>query len=183
MLYFLRHGETEWNYLNMVQGRIDISLNKSGKEQARNTAAKVCNVDFDYIYASPLSRVLETCEIVTNVKRKNYILDDRLLEREYGELQGTVFDYEKRKEICLWKLDDCAVEKVKGLESLKSLKERVFAFLDEVIPLAKEKNVLIASHYGVGTMVEMYFKGEPKSGDLSEYKIFNAELRCYEIKD
>ena len=168
MLYFLRHGETEWNYLNMVQGRIDISLNKSGKEQARNTAAKVCNVDFDYIYASPLSRVLETCEIVTNVKRKNYILDDRLLEREYGELQGTVFDYEKRKEICLWNLDDCAVEKVKGLESL---------------PLAKNKNVLIASHYGVGTMVEMYFKGEPKSCDLSEYKIFNAEIRSYEIKD
>lgn len=182
MLYFLRHGETEWNYLHIVQGRVDISLNQSGREQARNAAAALCDVDIDLIYSSPLSRVLETCEIATNEKRENYILDDRLLERDFGELEGKEFVSSERRDVDLWNLDDSALQKIERLESLASMKERVFQFLDEITPLCKDKNVLVASHFGVAVLVEMYFKGVPKSNNLAEYKLKNAEVRCYEIK-
>ena len=182
MLYFLRHGETEWNNLHIVQGRVDIPLNEKGVEQARAAAEKLKDVKFDKIFCSPLSRVLETCEIATGVNRGFYILDERLLERDFGSLEGKEFISWERKDVDLWNLNDFALTKIKGLESLKSMKSRVFEFLDEIMPLCKDKNILITSHFGVAVLVEMYFKGEPKTNDLGEYRVHNAEVKCYEVK-
>lgn len=181
MLYFLRHGETEWNHLHIVQGRVNISLNESGKQQARQAAEKLSDVKFDLIYTSPLLRVLETCEIATGVGRDNYILDDRLVERNFGELEGKEFLSSERKDIDLWNLNDSAVNQIKGLESLKDMKKRVFEFLDEILPLSKDKNILIGSHFGVAVLVEMYFRGAPKSGNIAEYRVFNAEVKSYNV--
>ena len=67
--YIVRHGRTEWNAKGLIQGISDIPLLEEGREMARQTARGLKTVSFDAVYASPLSRALETAEIL--VKGRN----------------------------------------------------------------------------------------------------------------
>ena len=51
-----RHGETDWNLLKKIQGRIDNDLNEKGKNQARETKEKLKDEKIDLIICSPLKR-------------------------------------------------------------------------------------------------------------------------------
>ena len=64
MLYIMRHGKTNWNKYHKLQGRTDIPLNDEGKEMAMKAYLEYKNVHFDVCYSSPLSRALETANIV-----------------------------------------------------------------------------------------------------------------------
>lgn len=60
-LYFVRHGETEYNRLRIMQGRrIDSSLNETGLKQAKALASRFSDVPLDAIYTSSLTRTIET---------------------------------------------------------------------------------------------------------------------------
>lgn len=60
-LYFVRHGETEYNRRRIMQGRrINSSLNDTGRIQARALARRFEDVDFDAVYTSALKRTMET---------------------------------------------------------------------------------------------------------------------------
>jgi broad specificity phosphatase PhoE len=68
-IYFIRHGETEWNKLGMSQGsEADIELNETGRKQALLTGKYLNkfrnNTPFDCILSSPMKRAYETCEII-----------------------------------------------------------------------------------------------------------------------
>ena len=62
MIYFVRHGQTEWNKIGRMQGRIDIELNNEGKQQAMIVREKLKGVKFDKVFSSPLKRAVETAE-------------------------------------------------------------------------------------------------------------------------
>jgi len=69
LLYFVRHGETEWNRLNKLQGgELDIPLNDTGKNQAILTGKYLKDYQgekqFDLIITSPLSRTVETAKLI-----------------------------------------------------------------------------------------------------------------------
>ena len=55
-IYFVRHGETEWNVKKIFQGVKDSPLTSLGKEQARKLKNRLNQLDFDYFYSSPLGR-------------------------------------------------------------------------------------------------------------------------------
>lgn len=93
-IYFIRHGETEFNKLSKAQGGgQDSDLNDIGKEQAEYTGKylkeyRIKDKQFDAIYASPLKRAKHTAEIIA--REINYtdgiILDNNLREKHDGEL-------------------------------------------------------------------------------------------------
>ena len=55
-LYFVRHGQTDWNVRGKLQGKSDIALNETGRLQAVETREKLKQVAMDAIYCSPLMR-------------------------------------------------------------------------------------------------------------------------------
>ena len=55
-IILVRHGQTDWNVKDLLQGRTDIELNENGKKQAIETAQKLLNINIDVIYVSPLKR-------------------------------------------------------------------------------------------------------------------------------
>jgi len=89
ILYVTRHGETDANALRQIQGRRDIPLNATGIAQAEELKTRLKTVRFDRIYTSPLSRARKTAEIVNSDRQVPLIVDDRLIEMSYGDLEGT----------------------------------------------------------------------------------------------
>ena len=63
MLYIMRHGKTDWNSVNKLQGRTDIPLNDEGKSMAQSASEKYKDVNIDVCYCSPLVRAVETAKI------------------------------------------------------------------------------------------------------------------------
>ena len=94
-IYFLRHGETEWNRQRRVQGQIDTDLNETGLGQARQMAAKLAEVLPDpsgfQLLASPLKRTRQTMAAVLaayGLDEGHVTFDDRLVELNFGIFEG-----------------------------------------------------------------------------------------------
>lgn len=92
-LALIRHGQTDWNLDERVQGRTDIPLNETGREQAR-TAAELIRADgahWDLILSSPLQRARETAEIIAEATAVPFGgVVDGLIEQNFGEGEGMV---------------------------------------------------------------------------------------------
>lgn len=90
-LYFVRHGQTNDNLRNIVQGRVDNPLNDTGRKQAYETGLKLkaLNINFDKLYTSPLIRAKESGNIINSILNiKDVKVIDDLTEREFGSLEG-----------------------------------------------------------------------------------------------
>ncbi len=99
-IYYIRHGETEWNALGRLQGAQDIPLNELGREQSvhagqiladlfRRDGRSASSIGF---VASPLGRARQTMDLVRGVLKlplSGYAIDDRLRELGYGEWEGS----------------------------------------------------------------------------------------------
>ncbi|MDO5537534.1 MAG: histidine phosphatase family protein [Desulfovibrionaceae bacterium] len=162
-LYFLRHGQTEWNARRLFQGQTDIPLNDTGRAQAREYAALVRGwfatrdlaPAFSMAAVSPLARARETAEIVLadlgegqNAKvpaPAEIRLEPGLMEQQYGHWEGLPIDEIRRR-------FPGSVEKqfasmrtftADGGEPLQHMQERV---LECVARLPDE--ALIVGHFG-----------------------------------
>jgi broad specificity phosphatase PhoE len=98
-LYYIRHGETDWNVEGRLQGQRDIPINARGREQARR-CGEILNdllardatdpAQFDYV-SSPLGRARETMELVRaalGLDPTGYRQDARLAEISFGQWEG-----------------------------------------------------------------------------------------------
>ena len=85
MIYVVRHGQTDWNIEHRIQGHQDIPLNDKGVEEANFLKDELSDIDFDLVFSSPLKRAYKTAEIIT---KKPIRIDDRLIERYNGKLEG-----------------------------------------------------------------------------------------------
>ena len=120
MIYFIRHGQTETNKANLLQGRSDIPLNDTGREQAKSAAGwfRSRGITFDLVYSSPLIRAVETAGIIApDVPIQT---EERIIEIDYGIYEG--------------------------MESLPHIIERFGDFLEELRPQAEDRNILISTH-------------------------------------
>ena len=91
MIYFVRHGETDYNIEQIIQGQLDIPLNQTGINQAKELAENIKDIKIDKIYCSPLRRTKTTAEIINKYHNVQIIYDDRLKEFYGGKFQGFRF--------------------------------------------------------------------------------------------
>lgn len=152
-IILLRHGETDYNLKDIIQGQTDVPLNKKGLEQAKKAAAKLKKEEIDAIFSSDLKRARQTAEFVAAHFKLPIIKTSKLRERYLGKL-------EKRK--------SAEVEKAYGLkklfsefwdfnagsknESLKiervaDIEKKLRSFFDE-LKKYKDRTVLVVSHGG-----------------------------------
>ena len=92
-LVLIRHGESEWNKLNLFTGWMDADLSERGRMQARRAGQtlKAGDYDFDICYTSFLKRAIHTLNNVLDEMDRNWlpvVKTWKLNERHYGELQG-----------------------------------------------------------------------------------------------
>ncbi len=98
-IYFIRHGETDWNAAQRYQGQTDIPLNAKGREQAARNGlmlrerlgTNILRINF---VASPLSRTSETMRILRQsmgLAPTDFLTDDRLKEQNFGHWEGQLW--------------------------------------------------------------------------------------------
>jgi len=141
-LYFIRHGQTKQNLLHLIQGRIDYPLSSVGEERIKEVALKLKedNYHFDLIYSSPLKRAVESAKIIKDVMDIDspIIIEDELIEREFGDAEGVPISEEI--------YNDIMNDKVNHMEKCLLIEKRM---LTESLKIAKEninKSVLIVCH-------------------------------------
>ena len=137
----VRHGQTEDNYHNIVQGRSNNELNDTGIRQCQKLCEQLKDVDFDYCYMSPILRTVQTAFILVG-DRVETCPDNRLLERDMGGLSGksrNLYDAEKYWDYDLNYSQD-------GVESVQDIFRRCLDFLNYVIKKHPGEHILVVSH-------------------------------------
>jgi probable phosphoglycerate mutase len=156
-IYFLRHGETDWNAQARYQGQADVPMNETGRAQARRNGEAlrqllpdIAQADF---VASPLQRARETMRIVRAALELDpdaFQVDERLKEAHYGDWQGTLL-------ADLPRLDAAGIEartrdpfrwRPQGGESYEDLMARTLPWLDGVA-----RDTVVVSHGGVSRVL------------------------------
>ena len=156
-IYFVRHGETDWNAAGRLQGQRDIPLNAVGERQAADIAGvlKGLTADvaaLDYV-ASPLARACRTMEIARaamGLAAKDYRVDARVKEMSFGIWEGHTLKEVRER----WPADFAAREKAKwpyapqAGESYADLAERAC----EAVGALRRDTVMVA-HGGVARVL------------------------------
>lgn len=106
-LYLIRHGQTDWNLAHRIQGKKDVPLNETGRQQAKLLAEGMKNRPVEKVFTSQMLRARETAEILADSQHVPLYLVKGLEEIHYGEWEGLTWEeiekkfpeeYEKRQE-------------------------------------------------------------------------------------
>ena len=157
-IYFVRHGETDWNAALRYQGQRDIPLNAKGRAQARRNGIVLRELlgneatSFDYI-ASPLQRACETMEIMRcelALPPQDYRKDDRIREVSYGHWEGELLQNLPTADpmgFSARSAQPWTWQPTNG-ESYSMLSDRVALWLAEI-----RRDAVVASHGGVSRVL------------------------------
>jgi probable phosphoglycerate mutase len=181
VIYFLRHGETEWNAAHRLQGRQGSALSARGCEQSSRCgevlravfAERGCAADdLDYV-SSPLLRARASMELVRTalgLDPKAYRTDERLAEIGFGEWEGLTFADVKERAANLLALreQDPMNFAPPGGESYVQLIARVRAWHSEVT-----RDTVVASHLNTGRALIAHLGFAPQAG-VPRMQIENA---------
>lgn len=177
-IYTIRHGQTDWNLANRVQGFTDNPLNETGLRQAEQTGEALKDIPFTKIYTSPMIRARQTTAAVRK-KLKTQVpvqVCADIMEQNFGIWEGISRDdpeYQKEKHMYF--------KKFEGGESLLDVSARIYPFLEQVIRESHDDDViLISAHGGVSRMIAGYFNGYDNEQFIS-YFAKNCEAQMYEV--
>jgi len=147
-IVLVRHGETDWNRLGLLQGRADIPMNERGRAQARELVGALADDQIDLIYSSPLSRARELAELIAEERGLEVEIAPELVELSYGLWQGMGLDACARCNPGLeWRFrHDPWRVRFPGGETLADLRERVRGFLDRIRIEHRGESLLISGH-------------------------------------
>ncbi len=172
MIYYVRHGETDFNLFKVSQGQLDTSLNKTGLMQVKQLAEKLKTYEFDYVYCSPLIRCRQTLEAIQkHHKNLNPVFDARLMEVSKGTLEG-----QKNSQAVY---DDFFKDphKYNG-ETEVDVFKRVSAFLSD-IEIYKNKKVLVVAHGGILKYFQFCLAGK----DISTDELVITDMKNCEVSE
>ncbi|MBN8676729.1 MAG: histidine phosphatase family protein [Chitinophagales bacterium] len=164
-LYILRHGQTELNRLNIVQGSgIDSELNEVGYAQARAFYEAHQHVDFDLVVTSRLRRTHQTVQQFI-AREIPWEQTSDVNEISWGIHEGKPMSAEQNERyqrmIASWRSGDLDASIEDG-ESARQLLERIERFV-EWVKTRPEKKILVATHGRAIRCLITYLKGLPAS--------------------
>ncbi|MGB9791544.1 MAG: histidine phosphatase family protein [Thermacetogeniaceae bacterium] len=160
-LFLVRHGETKWNREEVFRGQIDVELNERGREQARLTAEALSGLKLAAVYASPLSRAMETARIIAEPHGLDVGILEGLNDLDYGNWQGLSHVEVRERYPDLYREWATRPHTVRfeGGESLDDVRERAVAALQEIAERHRGQNVVAVSHRVVNKVLLLAFLG------------------------
>ena len=161
-LYLVRHGETEDNVRQIMQGQTQGELTEHGREQARQVADRLASKPIDAIVSSDLQRAVQTAEIIAEPHGLPINQTTLLRERDWGGFTGR-FIPDLKDEV--WPED---------IESLDCLLERAQRFLDYITTNYANQTVIAVGHGIINKAVLAVYA---HCGMREVQRMMNAEVR------
>ena len=169
-IYFIRHGETDWNAQQRYQGQRDIPLNTTGQAQARRNGAKLAEIlpepHGTALYCSPMTRTRQTLALLLDAAgwtdtpwAKSVNFEDNLIEFSFGDWEGwTLEEIKEREPEQYWKREaDKWATKMPNGESYQMLAERVGLWLGQL-----DSPTVVVAHGGVLRIVRHFLENVPE---------------------
>lgn len=160
-IYYVRHGQTDWNAELRFQGQQDIPLNDTGRGQAHDNGKRLAkllgNAQGLPFVCSPLGRARETMEILRSemgLDPGDYRVDDRLIEASYGTFEGMTLpemkeqfpDLHRHRKEARWTFAP------PGGESHAMVLERILVWLETI-----DADTFVCAHGVVGRVLRRHF--------------------------
>ncbi|NEE00856.1 histidine phosphatase family protein [Phytoactinopolyspora halotolerans] len=170
-----RHGRTEWNAAGRFQGQTDVDLDDVGRQQARETAARLASLEPDLLVASDLKRTQDTMATLSALTGKPYETDQRLRETFAGEWQGcTAAEIAARwpDEYKAWRSGDPLL-RVGGGETRQEVADRMVAAVQDAAARLDDDGLAVltthggAARLGIASLIGMPLKLFTNIGGLS----------------
>ncbi len=169
-LYYIRHGETDWNAEYRYQGQKDIPLNKKGEGQARRNGRVLAEILPDpthtNLFCSPMTRTRQTLALVMEAAgwadsdwAKSVRFEDKIIEFSFGDWEGwTLEEIKVREPELYWEREkDKWTTRMPNGESYQMLAERVGDWLHSL-----DKPTVVIAHGGVLRIVRHFLEKVPE---------------------
>ncbi|MGE4436738.1 histidine phosphatase family protein [Achromobacter sp.] len=166
-IWFIRHGETDWNRQRRLQGWQDIPLNKFGRNQAGLLASRLReearSTPIDAIYSSDLQRAHATATPVSEQLDLRVRIEPGIRERGFGVLEG--LDLERIDVLApeaasAWRSRD-PLRALDGGETLGQFQSRVISTVDDIAGRHEGERILLFTHGGVLDIIWRHASGVP----------------------
>ena len=188
MLYFVRHGETDWNCEPArCQGWADVPLNDAGRRQAREQGSRLRGAGIQTIVSSHLRRAAETAELIREQLGGELPLhlDERLAETRRGRWEHRTFAEIMDEEPEEWR---CYRERPQDFcfpegESLVEQQRRVLEAVRELA--ADGRTALVVTHGGSIRLLRVFLDGAGVKGfhKMRAARVDPLRLSCDGLAD
>ncbi|MRD72714.1 histidine phosphatase family protein [Rhodocyclus tenuis] len=160
----VRHGETDWNVGDRIQGNLDIELNAVGLKQAAAVGRRLATESWDALYSSDLARARQTAECIGAATNHEVRLLPAFRERRYGLFEGLTRTQVRER----FPLEYAAVERRDSEtvppgdgESLSAHFARIAAALQTLADVHVGQRILVVTHGGVLDLVNRFVRRLP----------------------
>jgi len=149
-IILIRHGETEWNSQQRMQGHTNSDLSSVGQAQIQALGQWMKNAPFDHIYTSDSLRAKQTAEAITQFSGHELKIDLRLREKNLGVFEGLTSEEARERHPEVFRLFKTAGSKyvIDEGESTQQLQDRALEIVDEIRIKHPEESVLLVTHGG-----------------------------------
>ncbi len=172
-LYLVRHGETDWNCEQRLQGRTDIPLNTKGLRQAHQLANHLRQYPIQRILTSPLRRALTTSDIIATYIHCPLHIEEELIEIDHGVWQGLTIPVIRMNFVDQWSRWEAKPTKalVPEAESPTEVRSRVIKLLSRL----EAQHVCLVTHGVVLQILLTHLLGKPLD-HFPRFSLPNASL-------
>ena len=180
---FVRHGETDWNIEQRMQGHRDLALNATGEAQAAAAGRYFVGRQADALYSSDLLRARQTAQPIAQALGLALTLLPALRERHFGRCEGLTYD-----EVAARYADDArAIESrdpdycaPQGGESRRQHEARVLGCVARLLGDHRGQTIVVVTHGGVLDVIYRRALGLPSNAPR-DYAIPNAGINWLTI--
>ncbi len=178
-IYIVRHGRTVWNKAGLIQGSSDVELLQEGIDMAIETGQGLADVKFDAVYSSPLSRAVNTAQLIMNAReeQQDIQIDMRLSEMGFGVCEGEVYVPPGEEGGMLEGFWDNPEEYAapEGGDTFEDVIARAAAFIDHVEDVHGDyERILVVAHAAMNQALMSVLEGR----EIRDFWKYGKQLNC-----
>jgi len=180
-IYIVRHGRTVWNKAGLIQGSSDVELLQEGIDMAIETGQGLASVDFDAVYSSPLSRAVNTAQLIMAARgeedRKNIQINMNLSEMGFGVCEGEIYVPPGEEGGMLegfWDAPETYVAP-EGGDTFADVIARAAAFIEHVEKVhSDDERILVVAHAAMNQALMSVLEGR----EIKDFWKYGKQLNC-----
>ena len=170
-LFFVRHGESQWNVEDKICGATDSPLSEKGRAQAVETGNVILkeSIHADLILYSPLQRAADTAKQISAITGIPAKEEPRLIEQNFGVWEGT----SPCNSEAFYRAKLGFINSYGNGESMFRVAQRIYNLLDEL--KNDDRTYMLVAHNGIARFIKSYFQ-DMSNEEFAAFGVKNCEV-------